>query len=96
MSIFQVKDPAPVYWGHISLLEADLTCLRLLLRSNGRWKFYLNLSGSELPRFSVEQMEAMLSSAAANRSLVGSWPMGWFENRIKEVHTLQRIGYSKP
>ncbi len=40
-----------VHWGHISLLDADLGCLRSLLAEFGGWKFYANLAGSELPRF---------------------------------------------
>ncbi len=40
-----------VYWAHISLLEADLKCLELLLDKDKDWQYYLNLAGSELPRF---------------------------------------------
>ena len=30
-SIFLVKNPHPVHWGHISLLNADIACMEQLM-----------------------------------------------------------------
>ncbi len=59
-TFFMVPDPQSIYWGHISLLDADMRCLELLLEKNSEWKYYINLAGSELPSLPVEAMEARL------------------------------------
>ncbi|XP_074659158.1 beta-1,3-galactosyl-O-glycosyl-glycoprotein beta-1,6-N-acetylglucosaminyltransferase-like [Tubulanus polymorphus] len=38
-----------VRWGEISVLDADLRCMRDLLRVSKRWKYFINLTGQEAP-----------------------------------------------
>ncbi|CAI2737529.1 unnamed protein product [Dicrocoelium dendriticum] len=38
-----------VKWGHMSTLEADLLCSRMLLDRCPRWKYWINLTGHEYP-----------------------------------------------
>ncbi|VDP86111.1 unnamed protein product [Echinostoma caproni] len=39
-----------VHWGWISVLDADLSCARILLeRAPGAWKYWINLTGQEFP-----------------------------------------------
>lgn len=43
-------DRIDVQWGRISVLDADLTCARILLeRVQARWKYWINLTGHEFP-----------------------------------------------
>jgi hypothetical protein len=55
-----VPDPDPVYWGHMSLLNSDLRCLKLLLAQDKEWKYYMNLAGSEMLGVPIEVMEQMI------------------------------------
>ena len=54
----------PVTWGHISVLEADMACLRQMLlddQSNvNPWKYYFNLDGGELPLRTEKWIRQML------------------------------------
>ncbi len=54
--IFVAPSRKEIYWGHISLLEADLACHELLYSRHDEWKFYLNLAGSELPRYMLKRL----------------------------------------
>ncbi len=45
-----VSQTENIYWGDISLLNADLACLDLLLQNDQVWQYYFNLAGTELPR----------------------------------------------
>ncbi|OON16043.1 Core-2/I-Branching enzyme [Opisthorchis viverrini] len=38
-----------VRWGYVSVLEPEITCAGLLIRRNGKWKYWINLTGQELP-----------------------------------------------
>lgn len=60
MNLFAYKFPMPVWWGHISILEADLACLRQLMAPKYRWKYFMNLAGSELPMKTVSEMQQIL------------------------------------
>ena len=52
----------PVYWGHFSIVEAELICLEDLLNNNKSWKYATNLAGSEVMLFSNEELVKNLSS----------------------------------
>ena len=41
-SVFVHPEPNKIYWGHISLLKADLGCLELLLGKKSRTKYDKN------------------------------------------------------
>ena len=56
----------PIYWGHISLLEADLRCLRSLLENNNRWEYYVNTAGSELPLVTYPEFVNKLQEAGGS------------------------------
>ena len=37
-----------MYWGHSSILEAELLCLQDLLHNNKPWEYAIDLTGSEV------------------------------------------------
>jgi hypothetical protein len=45
-SIFIAKKSISVYWGHMSVLEADLICLRELRARNKQWQHAATLAGT--------------------------------------------------
>lgn len=60
-NIFLAKFPYPVYWGDVSMLNADLLCMEQLLNRNSDWQYYFNLAGSELPLVPVEEITRRLA-----------------------------------
>ena len=54
----------PVYWGHFSIVEAELICLEDLLNNGRSWKYAANLAGSEVMLFSNEELVKNLSSTS--------------------------------
>ena len=46
--ISQSRNNTEVYWGHSSILEAELFCLQDLLQSNKSWEYAIDLTGSEV------------------------------------------------
>ena len=43
-----ITRPVAVTWGRFTVLEADLLCMRELLK-HGHWKYFINLTGQEYP-----------------------------------------------
>ena len=46
--IYQSSKSTEVYWGHSSIVEAELLCLSDLLNNNRSWHYAINLAGSEM------------------------------------------------
>ena len=46
-----IQSPAksvPVYWGHYSIVEAELLCLKDLFESGRNWSYAIDMAGSEV------------------------------------------------
>ncbi|XP_064641047.1 beta-1,3-galactosyl-O-glycosyl-glycoprotein beta-1,6-N-acetylglucosaminyltransferase-like [Lineus longissimus] len=50
-NVLEAKNPFNVAWGRISLLQAELTCMRQLLPYK-KWRYFINLTGQEYPLWS--------------------------------------------
>ena len=48
-NVFVVSKPVKVYYGHSSILDAQLNCMQDLMEHPTNWKYVINLSGKELP-----------------------------------------------
>ena len=46
--ISQSSKNTEVYWGHSSILQAELFCLQDLLHNNQPWQYAIDLTGSEV------------------------------------------------
>jgi beta-1,3-galactosyl-O-glycosyl-glycoprotein beta-1,6-N-acetylglucosaminyltransferase len=87
-----IEEPINLYWGHVSMLQSDLMCLKTLLgEENSSWQYYMNLAGSVLPTANMTIMEHVISSLDGN-SIVESFPVKELRylNRFKYVHKLSR------
>lgn len=64
-NIFKAGNSHPIYWAHISMLEADIRCLDLLLESDRRrlhqWQYFINQPGTSLPTQKVDEIARKLS-----------------------------------
>lgn len=73
-AIILLRPPLEVYWGHISVLQAEITCLRALASSGRPWQYFLNLAGSELPSVPIGELERRVN-ALDGSSLADGEPM---------------------
>ena len=48
-NVFVVEERIDLSWGKFSIVEAELACLKLLWTRGKGWKYYINLTGQELP-----------------------------------------------
>ena len=77
--IFIYENSNPTFWGHISILNADLACLRHI-QFNDRnrkvgWKYFFNLAGSELPLKSEERAREILRGLEGDNGIIGGYKM---------------------
>ena len=80
----------PVFWGHFSVLEAEMRCQRSLLGADDGWKMYLNMPGSTLPILTRMGLEKRLKMFQGS-SLIQAMPMpegNWF--RVNKSIIIQR------
>jgi hypothetical protein len=49
-----------IRWGNWSALQADLTCMQDLLKRSKKWKYFINLTGQEMPMLSNRQLVRVL------------------------------------
>ena len=49
--IYPAREAVAVHWGHFSIVEAELSCLRDLLHNNRSWQYALDMAGSEVMMF---------------------------------------------
>ena len=47
-NVFVASRRATVHWGYYGVLEAEIICLRELLK-HSKWKYFINLTGEEFP-----------------------------------------------
>lgn len=84
-NVFVATPSIAVYWGHFSVLQAELLCMKTLLR-NKRWFYYINLTGRDFPiRTQIEIAEILKLYSGAN-DLSGS-------PTSKQKHFSDRIWY---
>ena len=72
--IKQSSQSVPVYWGHFSIVEAELLCLKDLLNTGRNWSFVLNMAGSEVMLLTNRELVANLS-ANMGRIHTNSYPL---------------------
>ena len=72
----QLVDTAvDVKWGTWSVVEAELTCMKLLLQRPG-WRYYINLTGQEFPLHSMFYLVQVLK-LLNDRNVAVALPMKW-------------------
>lgn len=90
-TIFVVDDPIPVFWGHFSVLEADLKCMDLLRTKNKEWKVVFNPAGTELPLKPIGQLRRYMADFP--NGIVESFPVPKANrDRFLASYELKRAG----
>ena len=66
-NVFMARTRIDVRWGKFSVLEPDLICMEELLQRNKKWKYFINLTGQEIPlRTNYELVRILMSYNGAN------------------------------
>jgi len=74
----------PVVWGHYSIVEAELICLKDLIENNQPWSYAIDMAGSEVMLLTNKELVANLSSSERPEIYTGSYPLPEEHlNRIK-------------
>jgi len=50
-NVFITSKPVNLIWSHVSTLYAQRNCLRELMESPVKWKYFMHISGQELPLY---------------------------------------------
>jgi Core-2/I-Branching enzyme len=66
-NVLVAHPPVNVTWGTISVVEAELLCMKQLLSLNGGWKYFINLVGRDFPlRTNLELVRILKAYGGAN------------------------------
>ena len=66
-NVFLSSKRFDVKWGTITVLEPELVCMQDLMASNVTWKYFINLTGQDLPlRTNLELVKILKSYNGAN------------------------------
>ena len=76
----------PVFWGYESVLEADMICIRELLKTNTPWRMYMNPAGSELPLKPFKEMRQMIM-ANGEKNVIDFEPFNKTDRQLKVFRT---------
>ncbi len=70
-NVFVASRLESVYWGHISILYAEMNCLSDLLQY--QWKYFLNLSGQMFPLHSNRDLTKILTLYDGANDIEGTY-----------------------
>ncbi|CAH3175735.1 unnamed protein product, partial [Porites lobata] len=78
-----------VVWGHITLVEAQFSCMEELLKSPVKWKYYISLVGQDFPLYDNKQIVRALQGLNNTNNIISSPMPEHFSYRVNFVHILK-------
>ena len=60
--IYSPAQSVPVYWGHFSIVEAELFCLTDLMDNGRDWSDAVDMAGSEVMMYTNKELVANISA----------------------------------
>ena len=85
-NVFISKNSIDVFWGHFSLVQAQLNCMDELVRSSVKWKYYISLVGQDFPLYDNKEIVRALRGLKNYNNIDSCPPSKNAENRTKFVH----------
>ena len=73
-NVFIAANSVDVTWGHISVVQAQFSCMEELLKSQVKWKYYISLVGQDFPLYDNKQIVKALQGLN-NTNNIASFPM---------------------
>ena len=89
-NVFVASKLEKVYYGHHSIMDAQLSCMKDLTDyDQSRWRYVINLVGRELP-LQTNRHVVKLLKRASNVSIVDSHPIGriFYKQRFEHKYTI--------
>ena len=88
-NVFIAANSVDVTWGHISVVQAQFSCMEELLKSQVKWKYYISLVGQDFPLYDNKQIVKALQGLN-NTNNIESYPMAKRQlSRMKAVFILK-------
>ena len=73
-NVFVAGPPVNVAWGQITVVDAELLCMRKLLDFDKRWKYLVNLVGRDFPLRTNRELVEILKSFNGSNNIAGHIP----------------------
>jgi len=70
-NVFIAHPPVDVNWGKVSIVDAEILCMRQLLKYSG-WKYFINLVGRDFPLRTNLELVKILSAYNGSNDVDGS------------------------
>ena len=100
--IYSSSQSVSVYWGHFSIVEAELFCLSDLLNKKSNWSYAVNMAGSEVMMVTNRELVANLS-ANLGQIYTESFPLPEdnqfrvkYQHKYEDPNMGQRLGHHDP
>ena len=88
-NVFIAANSVDVLWGHITVVQAQFSCMEELLKSQVKWKYYISLVGQDFPLYDNKQIVKALQGLN-NTNNIESYPMAKRQlYRMKAVFILK-------
>ena len=71
-NVFVAHPPVNVTWGTISVVHAELLCMKQLLNLNSGWKYFINLVGRDFPLRTNLELVRILKAFGGASDIDGS------------------------
>ena len=70
-NVFITSQSETVYWGHISIIHAEMHCMKELMQY--KWKYFINLSGQMFPLHSNRELVKILKLYDGANDIEGTY-----------------------
>ena len=93
-NVFVVSRPISVYYGHHSIMDAQLNCMDdLMKRPKGSWKYVINLCGREVPlKTNREIVESLAKLKGYSAVLTSNLTLYTVRRRLMHQYKLGKDG----
>lgn len=91
-NVFISANSTKVFWGHFSVVQAQLYCMQELLQSPVKWKYYINLVGQDFPLYVNSEIVRALQGLNNHNNIQSLRLSKSYENRTKFVHVKNEYG----
>ena len=71
-NVFLVPLPIKIQWGTVSILKAELECMKMFFIISKKWKYYINFTG-EFPLMTNLELVFVLSKLGGANVLEGTY-----------------------
>lgn len=90
-NVFLTTKTVDLIWAHVSTLYAQRNCLSDLMESPVQWKYFMHISGQELPLYENAEIVRALANLNGFNNIEsfaipkGNWPRMLYSHRVEVV-----------